>query len=93
MALAPGIILCPPELVVPLSRALTIPTAMDLVTLADVQALVGHSPKETRAMDIRQHVEAELAKAALGGDTAQVAIALQMVLMLEKIEYRRVGTI
>ena len=70
MALAPGIILCPPELVVPLSRALTIPTVMDLVTLADVQALIGHSPKETWAMDIRPHVEAELAKAGASSDRA-----------------------
>jgi hypothetical protein len=30
---------------------------MDLVTLADVRALIGHLPKETRARDKWQHVE------------------------------------
>jgi hypothetical protein len=33
----------------PLPRPLTIPTVMDLVTLADVRTLLGHLPKETRA--------------------------------------------
>ena len=36
----------------PLPRALTIPTVMDLVTPADVRALLGaSSPKATRARD------------------------------------------
>jgi hypothetical protein len=61
---------------------------MDLVTLADVRALIGHLPKETRARDTWQHVEAELKKAAAGGDMAQMWVALQMVLMLEKVDYR-----
>jgi len=30
---------------------LTIPTVMDLVTLADVRTLLGHLPKETRDRD------------------------------------------
>ena len=72
----------------PLPRPLTIPTVMDLVTLADVRALIGHLPKETRAKDTWLHVEAELKKAAAGGDTTQVSIALQMVLMLEGVECR-----
>jgi hypothetical protein len=29
---------------------------MDLVTLADVRALIGHLPKETRAKSTWQHV-------------------------------------
>jgi hypothetical protein len=62
---------------------------MDLVTLADVRALIGHLPKETRAKSTWQHVEAELDKAAVGGDTAQISIALQMVLQLEHVECRR----
>jgi hypothetical protein len=33
-------------------------------------------------------VEAELKKAAAGGDTTQVSIALRMVLQLERVEYR-----
>jgi hypothetical protein len=32
-----------------LPRPLTIPTVMDLITLADVRALLGHLPKERRA--------------------------------------------
>ena len=72
----------------PLPRPLTIPTIMDLVTLADVRSLIGHLPKETRARDTWQHVERELNKAAADGDTAQVSIALQMVLMLENVEVR-----
>jgi hypothetical protein len=61
---------------------------MDLVTLADVRTLLGHLPKETRAKSTWQHVESELKKAAAGGNTAQVSIALQMMLQLEHIEYR-----
>jgi hypothetical protein len=45
--------------------------------LADVRTLIGHLPKEVRARDTWQHVEAELEKAAAGGDTKQVSIALR----------------
>ncbi|HSZ65802.1 MAG TPA: hypothetical protein VK825_06315 [Xanthobacteraceae bacterium] len=74
----------------PLPRALTIPTVMDLVTLADVRAVIGHLPKEARAKDTWQTVETELKKAATAphGDTTQVSITLQMVLMLEGVEYK-----
>jgi hypothetical protein len=72
----------------PLPRALTIPTVMDLVTLADVQTLLGHLPKETRAKSTWQHIEAALKQAATGGDTTELWAALQMVLMLENVEYR-----
>ena len=61
---------------------------MDLVTLADVRTLIGHLPKETRARSTWRYVEAELDKAAAGADTAQVLIALQMVLQLERVEYQ-----
>jgi hypothetical protein len=61
---------------------------MDLVTLADVRTLIGHLPREARAKSTWQHVEAELKKAAASGVTAQVWVALQMVLMLEKVDYR-----
>ena len=47
-----------------------------------------HLPKDTRAKETWQHVEAELNKAAVGGDTTQLSIALQMVLQLERVEYR-----
>ena len=58
----------------PLPRPLTIPTVMDLVTLADVRTLIGHLPKETRAKSTWQHVAAELEKAA-GGDTTELGRA------------------
>ena len=61
---------------------------MDLVTLADVRALIGHLPKETRAKDTWQHVEAELKKAAAGGSADDASIALQMAFQLERIEYQ-----
>jgi hypothetical protein len=69
----------------PLPRPLTIPTVMDLVTLADVRTLLGHLPKETRTW---QHVEAALKQAATDGDTTELWAALRMVLMLENVEYR-----
>jgi hypothetical protein len=73
----------------PLPRALTIPTVMDLVSLADVRALIGHLPKETRAKSTWRRVEEALKQAAPGGETTELWAALQMVLMLlEKVEYR-----
>jgi hypothetical protein len=71
-----------------LPRPLTIPTVMDLVTLADVQTLLGHLPKEARAKSTWRHVEAGLKQAAIGGDATELLAALQMVLMLENVEYR-----
>jgi hypothetical protein len=61
---------------------------MDLVTLADVRALLGHLPKATREKSTWQHVAAELDKAAAGADSADVSVALQMVLMSENVECR-----
>jgi hypothetical protein len=61
---------------------------MDLTTLADVRALIGHLPKASRAKPTWQHVAAELDKAAAGADPADVSVALQMVLMLENVECR-----
>ena len=72
----------------PLPRVLTIPTILDLVTLADVRTLIGRLPKETRGQSNWQHVEAQLKQAATGGDVAELWAALQMVLMLEGVEYR-----
>jgi hypothetical protein len=73
----------------PLPRPLTIPTVMDLFTLADVRTLIGHLPKQSREKETWQHVAADLKKAAGGGDTAQVSIALQMVLMFERVEFAK----
>jgi hypothetical protein len=73
----------------PFHRPLTIPTVMDLATLADVRKRIGHLPKETRHKETWQYVESELTKAAAGADTTQVSAALQIVLQLERVEYRR----
>jgi hypothetical protein len=59
-----------------------------LTTLADVRDFLGHIPKERRQRNTWQQVETELKKAEANGDTAQVSIALQMALQLERIEYR-----
>jgi hypothetical protein len=61
---------------------------MDLTTLADVRALLGHLPKATREKSTWQHVAAELDKAAAGADVADVSVALQLVLQLEHVEYQ-----
>ena len=75
-----------------LPRALTIlddgKEFLRLTTLADVRDFLKHIPKERRQFDTWQHVEAELEKAAAGGDATQVSIALRMVLMLESVECR-----
>jgi len=71
-----------------LPRPLTIPSITDLKTLADVRTLLGHLPKETRAKSTWKHVEATLKQAATSGDATELWAALQMVLMLENIEYR-----
>jgi len=83
----PEVTHAPPELVAPLARPLTIPTIMDLHTLANVRALLKHLPKAAREKSTWQHVETELKKAASGGETAQASIALQMLLVLERVEY------
>jgi hypothetical protein len=67
---------------------MTIPTVMDLKTLADVRALIGHLPKETRAKGTWQHVETTLKQAAAGGDVTELWASLQMILMPEGVEYR-----
>ena len=76
----------------PLPRAMNIPDVMDLKTLADVRTLIGHLPKEARAKSTWQNVEARLNQAASDGDTTESTTelwaALQMVLMLEGVEYR-----
>jgi hypothetical protein len=61
---------------------------MDLITLADVRALLGHLPKATREKSTWQHVAAELDKASAGADLADFSVALQMVLNLEGVECR-----
>ena len=74
----------------PLPRPLVIPGVMTLKTLADVRKLIGHKPKEFRDRSTWQRIAALLDDAASGEATPNdVAVALQLVLMLEKVEFRR----
>ena len=73
----------------PLPRPLVIPGVMTLRKLSDVRSLLGHLPKDVRARSTWQGVAAQLDSAARGGDPADVAVALHLVLMLEKVEFRR----
>ena len=58
-------------------------------TLAGVRDFLKHIPKERRQRNTWQHVEAELEKAAVAGDTAQISISrCRWRLQLERIEYR-----
>jgi hypothetical protein len=71
----------------PLPRPLVIPEVMKLATLADVRALIQkHLPKDRREQQPWRHVAVELDKAAAGADTADVAIALRLALMIEGVE-------
>jgi hypothetical protein len=71
-----------------LPRPLKIPGIMDLVTLGGRADAARASAKETRAKCTWQHVETKLKQAAAGGDVTELWAALQMVLMMENIEYR-----
>ena len=60
---------------------------MKLVTPADVRTLIGHVPTERREMMTWRYVASQLGEAAAGAiDTAHVAVALRLVLMMEGIE-------
>jgi hypothetical protein len=71
-----------------LPRPLVIPKVMTIETLADVQNLIRHLPRDHRVKSTWQHVVAELNKAAAGAAVADVDMALRLVLMLEHVEYR-----
>jgi 2-keto-3-deoxy-L-rhamnonate aldolase RhmA len=72
-----------------LPRPIVIPKLMTIATLADVRKLMRYLPKDHRERSTWQHVAAELDKAAAGADTADVSIALRLVLMIEKVETRQ----
>jgi hypothetical protein len=60
---------------------------MTLKTLADVRELIEkHLPADRRERSTWRHVAAQLAEAAAGVDTADVAIALRLVLSMEGVE-------
>lgn len=72
-----------------LPRPLLIPGVMTLATLADVRALIEKQlPMEYRKKTTWRRVSDRLAEAARGRDTANVAIPLMMVLMLEGVLFR-----
>jgi hypothetical protein len=63
---------------------------MTLKTLADVRELIEHHlPAETRKKSTWRHVAKCLDEAARNGDTVEVYAALQMVLSMERVEYRQ----
>lgn len=67
-------------------RPLTIPTVMDLVTLADLRALIEkHLPRQTRDKETWRHVSAQLHEAARGGSVDDVSVALRLVPTLERV--------
>lgn len=68
-----------------LPHPLKIPDVMTLRTLADVRSLMGHMPAEWRQRDTWQVVAKRLEEAAQNGNVGEAAIALRMVLMLEKV--------
>ena len=73
----------------PLPRPLVIPRVMKVATLADVRTLIRHVPAERRARTTWRYVASQLADAAAGAiETAHVAVALRLVVMLEGVEYR-----
>jgi len=73
----------------PLPRPLNIPGVMTLKMLADVRALLRHLPEDRRGRSTWRHVTSQLAQAASGSaDTADVAIALRMLLSMEGVECR-----
>ena len=65
----------------PLPRPLAIPGVMTLATLGDVRTPIErHLPVHFRDKPPWRHMSAELAKAAAGGDAADVAVTLRMAL-------------
>ncbi len=72
----------------PLPRPLVIPRVMTLKTLGDVRTLLRHLPKDRHARSTWRYVADQLIQAAAGADTADVSIALRMVLSMEGVECR-----
>jgi hypothetical protein len=72
----------------PLPRELIIPGTMTLRTLADVRELLKHLPKGHRERLTWRHVAACLNEAAVGGETTDVTVPLQMVLSMEGVPYQ-----
>jgi hypothetical protein len=65
---------------------------MTLRTLADVRKLIERFPEDHRERRAWQHVAAELDKAATGADPRDVAVALRLALMVERVPVTGVGS-
>jgi hypothetical protein len=61
---------------------------MNLVTLADVQALLGHLPQQHREKSTWRRVADRLGEAARGGELVDVIVPLRMVLTMEGVKCR-----
>ena len=62
---------------------------MRLVTLADVRELIEwHLPPQVRAKQTWRYIADEHRAAALGSDTADVAVALRLALSMEGVPCR-----
>ena len=72
----------------PLPRPLTIPTVMELKTLADIRDLFDkHLPARYRHRPTWWHVSTQIAKAADGEkDLLEVCVSLRLVLALEGVK-------
>jgi len=76
----------------PLPRPLVIPSVTRLKTLADVRKLIGRMPMDFRTKETWQRIAALVDDAARGdADPTDVAVALQLVLMMENVEVRPVS--
>jgi hypothetical protein len=83
----PTIANAPPDRA-PLPRPLVIPGVITLKTLGDVRSLLGHLSKDVRARSTGSGVANQLDAAERGADPADVAVASQLVLMLERATFR-----
>ena len=73
----------------PLPRPLVIPTVLQLTTLADVRALIERQlPSDRHDVPAWRYVRKKLDEAARGGKAMDLAVALQIALHLEGVEYR-----
>jgi hypothetical protein len=71
-----------------LPRPLSIPGVMNLATLGDVRALLGHLPQQHRDKATWRHVADRLDEAARGAELVDLVVPLRMVLSMEGIECR-----
>jgi hypothetical protein len=61
---------------------------LTLTTLADVRDLIEHLPNDHRGKATWRYVRDQLGKAARGGKTTDVAVAVQIALQLEGVKCR-----